>query len=143
VVADSREWLCVNGIGGYASGTVSGILTRRYHGLLVAALQPPLGRTLMATKVDEVLEYAGRRYALGADRWADDSVAPQGYEQLQHFRLDGTSPVWTYAAGDAVLDKRVWMEPGANTTYVRYTLVRAATPLALLVKALVNHRDYH
>jgi predicted glycogen debranching enzyme len=143
VVADLREWLCVNGIGGYASGTVSGILTRRYHGLLVAALQPPLGRTLMATKVDEVLEYAGRRYALGADRWADDSVAPQGYEQLQHFRLDGTSPVWTYAAGDAVLDKRVWMEPGANTTYVRYTLVRAATPLALRVKALVNHRDYH
>ena len=111
---DGREWLCTNGIGGYAAGTVSGVLTRRYHGLLVAALHPPLGRTVMAAKVDEVVEYAGGRYALGADRWADDTLAPQGYHHLRHFRLDGTSPVWTYAAGEARLEKRVWMEPGAN-----------------------------
>jgi glycogen debranching enzyme len=55
-VAGSREWLCANGIGGFASGTVSGVLTRRYHGLLVAALYLPLGRTVMAAKVDEVVE---------------------------------------------------------------------------------------
>jgi predicted glycogen debranching enzyme len=143
VLADSREWLCANGIGGFASGTVSGILTRRYHGLLVAALHPPLGRTVMATKVDEVAEYAGSRYALGADRWADGTVAPQGYRHLERFHLEGTSPVWTYAAGEALLEKRVWMEPGANTTYVSYTLTRATTTLMLEVKALVNHRDYH
>ncbi len=133
----------MNGIGGYASGTVCGILTRRYHGLLVAALHPPLGRTLMAATMDEVVEYAGDRYALGADRWADATLAPQGDRHLRRFRLDGTSPVWTYAAGDAVLDKRVWMEPGANTTYVRYTVTRAATALTLDVKAFANHRDYH
>jgi predicted glycogen debranching enzyme len=119
------------------------VLTRRYHGLLVAALHPPLGRTVMATKVNEVVEYAGDHYALGSDRWADSTVAPHGYRHLERFRLDGTSPVWTYAVGDALLEKRVWMEPGANTTYVAYTLTRAATPLVLHVNAFVNYRDYH
>src|SRR5688572_1427320 len=110
------------------------MLTRRYHGLLVAALQPPLGRTVMAAKVDEGVEYAGGVYELGANRWADDALAPQGYRHLDHFQLDGTSPVWTYAVGDARLEKRVWMEPGANTTYVRYTVTRAAATLALDLK---------
>jgi hypothetical protein len=59
--AESREWLCTNGIGGFASGTVSGLLTRRYHGLLVAALKPPLGRTLLVAKLDETVEYDGLR----------------------------------------------------------------------------------
>jgi predicted glycogen debranching enzyme len=142
-VAGSREWLCANGIGGFASGTVSGVLTRRYHGLLVAALHPPLGRTVMAAKADEVVEHAGGHYALGADRWADGTVAPHGYRHLERFRLEGTSPVSTYAVGDALLEKRVWMEPGANTTYVGYTLTRAATTLALRIKAFVNHRGHH
>jgi hypothetical protein len=70
-------------------------------------------------------------------------VAPHGYRHLERFRLEGTSPVWTYAVGDALLEKRVWMEPGANTTYVGYTLTRAATTLALRIKAFVNHRGYH
>ncbi len=141
--AESREWLCTNGIGGYASGTVSGLLTRRYHGLLVAALKPPLGRTVLVAKVDESVESDGVMRPLFANRWADGTVDPRGYHDLERFRLEGTTPVWTYACADALLEKRVWMEPGANTTYVRYRLRRGRGPVGLELKALVNYRDYH
>ncbi|HSB79507.1 MAG TPA: amylo-alpha-1,6-glucosidase, partial [Candidatus Methylomirabilis sp.] len=141
--AESREWLCTNGIGGFASGTVAGLLSRRYHGLLVAALKPPLGRTLLVVKLDETAAYDGLARALCTNRWADGSVDPHGYREVERFRLDGTTPVWTYSIADALLEKRVWMEQGANTTYVRYRLLRARAPVALELKALVNYRDYH
>ena len=94
-------------------------------------------------KLEEDVADSGRACALGANRWADGALAPRGYRELERFRLDGTTPVWTYACGEALLDKRVWMEPGANTTYVRYEVLRAAEPLALTLRALVNYRDYH
>ena len=72
----SREWLVTNGIGGFASGTVAGMLTRRYHGLLVAALQPPLGRTLLVTKLDETVHYSGRSYPLFTNRWGSGNIDP-------------------------------------------------------------------
>jgi predicted glycogen debranching enzyme len=142
-VSGQREWLVANGIGGYASGTVSGVPTRRYHGLLVAALHPPLGRTLLVAKLEERAEYRGRHYALGANRWASGAVDPQGFLLLERFDMEGTTPVWTYALADALIEKRVWMEPGANTTYVRYDLRRASGPVGLELAALVNYRDYH
>ncbi len=142
-IAGSREWLVTNGIGGYASGTVAGLLTRRYHGLLVAALQPPLGRTLMATKLAEIVHYHQQVYSLSTDRWANGTVDPQGYRYIEHFSLQGTVPVWRYACGDALLEKRIWMQPGANTTYVHYHLLRATQPVAIFLKALVNYRDHH
>jgi predicted glycogen debranching enzyme len=142
-LAESREWLCANGIGGYASGTVAGSLTRRYHGLLVAALEPPLGRTLLVAKVDEQIEYAGLTRSLFVNRWSDGVVDPSGYLDLEAFRLDGTTPVWTYACADALLEKRIFMEPGANTTYVQYRLLRGEGPATLEIKTLVNYRDYH
>ena len=141
--AERREWLCTNGIGGFASGTVAGTLTRRYHGLLVAALEPPLGRTVLVSKVDETVEHDGLARALGTNRWAGGAVAPHGYRELEQFRLDGTTPIWTYAPGDALVEKRIWMEPGANTTYVQYRVLRARGPVTLQLKALVNYRDYH
>jgi glycogen debranching enzyme len=141
--AETREWLCANGIGGFASGTVPGVLTRRYHGLLVAALKPPLGRTLLVAKVDEQIEYAGLTRPLSVNRWSDDTVDPSGHLELEAFRLDGTTPVWTYACADALLEKRIFMELGANTTYVQYRLLRAEGPATLEIKALVNYRDYH
>jgi predicted glycogen debranching enzyme len=141
--AESREWLCANGIGGFASGTVAGLVTRRYHGLLVAALKPPLGRTLLVAKVDESVEYSGLRQPLFSNRWTDGTVDPHGYREIERFRLEGTTPVWTYACGDALLEKRVWMEHGRNTTYLQYRLLRAGGPLTLELKALVNYRDYH
>ena len=141
--AQAKEWLVTNGTGGYASGTVAGLLTRRYHGLLVAALQPPLGRTLMLAKLDDTALYGDRFYPLHANRWADGTVGPHGYRHLEQFALEGSIPVWRYACADALLEKRVWMQPGANTTYIHYQLVRATQPLMLTLKAMVNYRDYH
>ncbi|WP_414575367.1 amylo-alpha-1,6-glucosidase [Anabaena sp. CCY 9402-a] len=141
--AESREWLVTNGIGGYASGTVAGLLTRRYHGLLVAALQPPLGRTLLLAKLDETVLYDTCSYPLNTNRWADAIVSPHGYRHIERFALEGTIPVWRFAVADALLEKRVWMQQGANTTYVQYTLSCATQPLQLTLKAMINYRDYH
>lgn len=141
--AERREWLVTNGLGGYASGTVAGLLTRRYHGLLVAALPPPHGRWLLLTRLDETATYDGQAHALFSNRWSRGEVEPAGYRTLERFHLERTTPVWSYAFQDALLEKRIWMEPGANTTYVRYDLQRGTAPLTLSVKAIVNHRDHH
>ena len=141
--AEAREWLVSNGIGGYASGTVAGLNTRRYHGLLIAALNPPLVRTLLLAKIDETALYDKQCYPLHTNRWTTETVEPQGYRRIERFTLEGTVPVWRFACADALLEKRVWMQQGANTTYVQYTLLRATQPLTLSLKALVNYRDYH
>ena len=103
--AESREWLVTNGIGGYAFGTVAGHQTRCYHGLLIAALQPPLGRKLLLAKVDETARYAARQFELFTNRWADGTIAPHGYRNIERFHLEGTTPVWTFALDDALLEK--------------------------------------
>jgi glycogen debranching enzyme len=141
--AERREWLVTNGLGGYASGTVVGLLTRRYHGLLAASLPLLHGRTLLLTSLDETASYGGQVYALSCNRWSGGEVEPAGYRYLESFRLEGTTPVWSYAFQDALLEKRIWMEPGANTTYVRYDLRRGSATVALSAKAIVNHRDHH
>jgi predicted glycogen debranching enzyme len=142
-IAESREWLITNGIGGYGSGTIAGILTRNYHGLLVAALEPPVARTLLLTKLEETVNYNAQAYTLAANRWVDDTVAPQGYLQIESFRLEGTTPVWNFAFADGLLSKRIWMQQGENTTYIRYHYQRGSQPLSLSLKALVNYRNHH
>ena len=142
-VAEAREWLVTNGIGGFAMGTVPGLLTRRYHGLLIAALDPPLGRTLLVAKIDEDVRYNGENFPLFTNRWADGTLEEEGARYLQRFHLEGTTPVWSYAYGDALLEKRVWMEPGANTTYIHYRLARGSGPFELYARVMVNYRDYH
>jgi predicted glycogen debranching enzyme len=141
--AESREWLVTNGIGGYASGTVAGSQTRRYHGLLVAALQPPVGRAQLVSAIDEIVHYAGEDFSLATHRWASGAVNPQGFLFLEDFHLEGSTPVWTYALDDALLEKRVWMRQGENTTYIQYTLARGSGALEMEWRALVNYRDFH
>jgi predicted glycogen debranching enzyme len=145
--SQTREWLVTNGLGGYASGTVAGMLTRRYHGLLVAALKPPLGRTLLLAKLDETATYDGLDYPLFTNCWAGNVVDPHGYLHIESFRLEGAIPIWRFACADALLEKRIWMEQGAigaaPTTYVAYHLRRASGPVTLSLKALANYRDYH
>ncbi|MEO0887298.1 MAG: amylo-alpha-1,6-glucosidase [Cyanobacteria bacterium J06648_10] len=143
VQATQREWMVTNGLGGYGCGTISGILTRCYHGWLVAALNPPVGRSLLLTKLDEVVEYGGVSYPLSCDRWGGGTTTGHGYRNIERFHLEGTTPTWTYACADALLQKRIWMQPGENTTYVQYRLLRASAPFSLRIKALVNHRDHH
>ncbi len=141
--AESREWLVTNGIGGYASGTVAGSQTRRYHGLLIAALRPPVGRTQLVSAIDDIAHYAGADFALATHRWASGAIDPKGFLLLEDFHLEGSAPVWTYAMADALLEKRIWMRQGENTTYIQYTLLRGGGPLELEMKALVNYRDFH
>jgi predicted glycogen debranching enzyme len=145
--AEAREWLVTNGIGGFASGTIAGSATRRYHGLLFAALNPPEGRTLLVGGTDELLEAGGQSYPLATHRWLSGAIAPEGYKTLENFRLEGSIPVWTFRAGPARLEKRIWMRCGENTTFVRYTLVGSdslpAQAVHLELKVFVNYRDFH
>jgi predicted glycogen debranching enzyme len=141
--AERREWLITNGIGGFASGTVAGSATRRYHGLLVAALKPPAGRTLLVGGLDEIASVDGTPYSLATHRWASGAVSPQGYLSIQTFRLEGLIPVWTYQAGSARIEKRIWMRHAENTTFVQYTLLDSSSAVSLELKALVNYRDFH
>jgi predicted glycogen debranching enzyme len=141
--AESREWLVTNGIGGYASGTIAGSQTRRYHGLLVAALQPPVGRTFLVSAIDEVVHYIGEDFSLATHRWVSGAVEPKGFLLLEDFHLEGSMPVWTYALSDALLEKRVWMRQNENTTVIQYTLLRGNSALEMDLKAFVNYRDFH
>ncbi|MCU7241876.1 MAG: amylo-alpha-1,6-glucosidase [Microcystis aeruginosa WS75] len=142
-VAEKCEWLVTNGIGGFAAGTVAGLLTRCYHGLLIAALAPPTKRTLLVTKIDESVQYNQKIYHLASNRWLGATIEPQGYINIESFHLEGTIPVWTFICGDALLEKRIWMEQGENTTYTRYTYRRGNSPLTLNLTAFVNYRDFH
>ena len=141
--ASDLEWLVSNGIGGYASGTVAGSLTRRYHGLLIAALEPPLHRTLLLSKLDETADYLDEKYPLFVNHWSSGVIEPPGHYHLDRFHLEGAVPVWTYGLGDAVLQKRIWMAHGQNTTYVRYDNLRAAAPIQLSIEVFLNYRDHH
>jgi predicted glycogen debranching enzyme len=141
--AEHREWLVTNGRGSYGSGTVGNLLTRGYHGLLVAALTPPVGRTLMLAKLDETITYRGLQYDLCTNRWRGGTVAPAGHIYIESFGLEGTVPTWRFGFADAVLEKRIWMEPGGDTTYIAYTLISTSQPVPILCKAIVDYRDYH
>lgn len=141
--AEHREWLVTNGTGSYGSGTVANLLTRSYHGLLIAALTPPVERTLLAAKLDDTITYREQNYDLFTNRWRGGSVAPAGHVFIERFWLENMVPTWRFGLADAILEKRIWMEPGQDTTYVSYTLVHAADTVTLRCKALVDYRDHN
>jgi predicted glycogen debranching enzyme len=141
--ASRLEWLVTNGIGGYAAGTVGGALTRRYHGLLIAAMKPPVERTLLLAKLAERVQVDGHWTDLDLNHWAGETSSPLGNLHLESFVLEGTVPAWTWAVGNVRLEKRVWMEQGENTTFVQYRLAASPGPVTLSLRALVNHRDHH
>ena len=134
--AEQREWLVTNGIGGFASGTVAGSATRRYHGLLVAALKPPAGRTLLVGGLDEIVSVDGKPRTVSpliAGPVARSHL--RAISRIQSFRLEGLIPVWTYQVGSARIEKRIWMRHGENTTFVQYTLLDSSSPVSLELKA--------
>ncbi|MFN0316399.1 MAG: amylo-alpha-1,6-glucosidase [Burkholderiales bacterium] len=143
--AERREWWLANGLGAYAAGTIAGTLTRRYHGLLVAPVNPPLGRHLVLAKADATLSDGTRSWDLATNRWSGGTLAPKGYLNIESFRLEGRVPVWSYACGELRIEHRIWMEYGENTTYAAWRLVAggSSVPLKLSVKLLVNARDFH
>src|SRR5574341_2505805 len=119
-----QEWLVTNGLGGYASGTIAGVTTRRFHGLLIAALPAPLGRTMMFNHLSEVLLLPNDRKILlcGEERWRGEAELSCG-DHLAEFRLEMGLPVWRLEIGDLVLERRVLMPHGQNTVQVNYKLL--------------------
>ena len=138
-----KEWLVTNGLGGFASGTVAGLNTRRYHGLLVAALRPPQQRTLAVAKIDTRACYDGTAYPLFTNEFGTGTIDPHGYRWIESFHLDHLIPVWTWALADARLEQRIWMDHGHNTVRLSFTLARATAPVSLTATPLVTWRDFH
>lgn len=134
-----------NGRGSFASGTVAGLRTRRYHGLLVVARRPPVDRVVIVAGIAETATIADHQIPLFSSRWRDGThpVDPAGFESLERFRLVGSVPEWTFALGSARLTKRVWMEHGEHTTYVRFDHNRGDEPIHLCVDVFVEHRPFH
>ncbi|MDP3004677.1 amylo-alpha-1,6-glucosidase [Methylotenera sp.] len=142
--SSSREWWLANGLGGYASGTISQSLTRRYHGLLIAPTQPPLGRHLVFAKADATLHDGDQHYPLFSNRWGSGAVEPNNCIYLDSFRLSGTMPVWRYVINDLIIEQCIWMEHGHNTTYIAWRLVNEVDrPISLTVDLLTNQRGHH
>jgi predicted glycogen debranching enzyme len=141
---DRREWLETNGLGGYAMSTVTGENTRRYHGLLVAATKPPVGRAVLLAKLEETLVVNGRRIDLSTNRFPG-VTHPEGFRLLSDFRKN-PFPTFTWNVDGVVLEKEVFMPHGENTVCVAWRLLKGAPdggPIGLEVRPLVAFRDFH
>src|SRR4051812_30450306 len=139
----SREWLVTNGLGGFASGTVSGVITRRYHGLLIAALPVPHGRMVMWSHVSEFLRFADDDVvSLGAEERAGGQLGLGAADYLQQFRLENGLPVWTYHVRGLVLEKRVLMLHLQNTAQIIYRIVEGQRRLRLELRPAFSFRHY-
>jgi predicted glycogen debranching enzyme len=141
--AVTREWLVTNGRGGYASSTITGTRTRRYHGLLVGAAQPPLGRMLMLAKIDEEVEAGGQSYRLGTNEYPGGTIEPSGFLFLQRIQVEGMIPTVYFEAASFKLRKTIWMEHGRDTTYIRYDLDSESSPITLTLLPYCACRDVH
>ena len=139
----TREWLVTNGLGGYASGTISGAVTRRYHGLLVAALPAPLGRTIMWSHVSEVLRFGEHdEVSLGAEERARGQLNLQGADHFKEFRLEKGLPVWIYEVRGLTIEKRVMLPHRQNTVHVSYRVSGPGPRPRLEVRPAFNFRHY-
>jgi len=144
---ERREWWLTNGLGGYAAGTIAGSLTRRYHGLLIAPVEPPLGRRLVWAKADADLVDGSQSWPLFTNRWSGGAISPAGHVHIESFHLDGAIPVWLFAIGLLRVEARIWLESGAHTTCVAWRLVpglrSSPSRLSLRVRLMINDRDHH
>jgi predicted glycogen debranching enzyme len=137
-----REWLVTNGLGGYASGTIAGVVTRRYHAYLVAAQPSPLGRMVMLSRLaEEVRLPSGGKLGLAAQE-TSGGLDLSGAEHLIEFRLELGMPVWLYEAGPYTIEKRVFFAHMQNTVYVSYRLLGVEGELQLSVRPGVDFRNH-
>lgn len=135
-----KEWLLTNGIGGFASSTIIGANTRRYHGMLIASLNPPVKRHLILSKLDESIEINDISYNLSS--FQTPGFVMRGYYHLQHVSIDPL-PVFTYNVADIFIQKRLGMVHGQNTTVIVYRIINGVKPCKLKLTPLLNFRDYH
>lgn len=138
----SREWLVTNGLGGYASGTLSGVSTRRFHGKLIAALPAPLGRTMMLNHLEEHVRVGERSFRLGAEELVDTEVHFPQRDWLVEFHLEQGLPVWIYGSEGFLLEKRVLMPYFQNSTYILYRLLEAPDRVTLELTPSVRFRPH-
>ncbi|MGE5757002.1 MAG: amylo-alpha-1,6-glucosidase [Planctomycetaceae bacterium] len=138
-----REWLVTNGLGGYASGTICGLATRRYHGWLIAALPSPLGRTMMLKRLGERLGFRdGTSAALGVEAILSSPSQSLDAGRLVEFRLEAGLPVWRYEVEGRVLEKRLLLPHLQNTSFVTYRLLSGGDPVQLILRPWVHFRSH-
>src|SRR2546427_6361199 len=138
-----REWLVTNGLGGFASGTISGAITRRYHGLLIAALPAPHGRMVMWSHVSEFLRFGPKDVvSLGGEERAGGQLDLHGADFLREFRLEDGLPVWTYHVRDLVLEKRVLLPHLQNTVYISYRVLEGVKRPRLELRPAFHFRHH-
>src|SRR5438128_11899711 len=134
----TREWLVANGLGGYASGTIAGVASRRYHSLLIAALPAPLGRRVMLNHLSELLRLRdGTTILFGGEERAGGALDLHGADYLTEFRLDRGLPVWRYEVGGIAFEKRILLPHRQNTVHINYRLVVGEGPLRLKLRPSV------
>jgi predicted glycogen debranching enzyme len=139
----SREWLVTNGLGGYAAGTLAGVVTRRYHGLLIAALPAPLGRLVMMGQLGERVRLPGNRIVwLSGEERMGGTLYLEGAGRLREFRLEAGLPVWRYQLEEFVIEKRLLLPRMQNTVLVTYTLVEGSVAIRLGLRPLLNARPH-
>jgi predicted glycogen debranching enzyme len=137
------EWLVTNGLGGYASGTLSGVITRRYHGYLVAALPAPFGRIMMLNDLVERIEMPdGRFVQLAGEERAGGPVKLDVMDYLSEFRLEAGNPVWRYEVGALVLEKRLVLTHGQNTAFINYSLLSGEESVRLVLRPSIHFRPH-
>jgi predicted glycogen debranching enzyme len=141
--ASEREWLVADGLGGYAMGTVAGLRTRRYHGLLIVATRPPGGRMLGLAALDPILIIGERRIPLAVHEWSSGAVSPTGHVHLESFEIVDGLPKWRWTVGDVAIEREIAMDHGRASVAVVHRVVRAPGPVALELHALCTWRDVH
>ena len=139
----SREWLVTNGLGGFASGTLSGAITRRYHGLLIAALPAPHGRMVIWSHASEHLRFDdGETISLGGEERAGGQLDLGAADYLHEFRLENGLPIWTYHVRDLVLEKRILLLHLQNTVHVIYRILNGKKRPRLELRPAFSFRHY-
>ncbi len=139
----SREWLVTNGLGGYAAGTLAGVVTRRYHGLLIAALPAPLGRLVMVSQLGERVRLpSGAVHWLSGEERKGGSLFLDGINWMREFRLEAGLPVWAFQIEDFTLEKRLQLPRFQNTVIITYTLLRGSGSVRLGLRPLLNARPH-
>lgn len=138
-----QEWLVTNGLGGYASGTISGAVTWRYHGLLIAALPAPLGRVVMLNHVSEHLWLRnGQRVQIGGEEGGRSEAVIQGGHFITEFRLENQMPVWRYEVEGIVLERSLVLLQGQNTVHIHYHLLSDQPSVRLELRPSMHFRGH-
>jgi len=140
--ATQYEWLETNGLGGWSSSSIIGAHTRRYHGLLTAAIVPPAERMVLLSKLDETIVTGDKRIELGVNLYPENTIHPNGHHYLKSFTKE-FFPEWIYESENFQLKKRIGMIHGENTVVIIYDVIKANAPFVLELLPFMAGRGYH